>query len=359
MTSETLRKVTAARSGLILDQPFFGALSLRLKVVEDSDCKTAWTDGTSLGFSPDFVSSLSHGELMGLVAHEVLHCACGHPWRKGQRDHGQWNKACDYAINDVLVDAGFILPDGALLSPAFAGKSAEWIYDRLPNSGDNDEQAGEVRDGQDDSQTAGDDSQLGKQDWVQATKQAAAIAAGTMSGSLSQFADKATKPPVNWRSVLKRFVQDLSKDDYTWSRPNTRYLCSGLYLPALHCETMGRIVIAKDISYSVDEVASSQFSAEISAIFDELKPSSIEVIYCDTEIQKHDVFESGDFLELEAIQGGGTDFRPVFDAIEDPPACLIYLTDLEGPLPDCPPDYPVLWAVTGERVAPWGETVAL
>ena len=41
------------------------------------------------------------------------------------------------------------------------------------------------------------------------------------------------------------------------------------------------------------------------------------------------------------------------------PACLVYLTDLQGTFPDKPPDYPVLWVTTTDQEAPWGETVRL
>ena len=46
----------------------------------------------------------------------------------------RWNIACDYAINPLLVEAGFELPEGALLDPAYAGLSAEDIYARLPRT---------------------------------------------------------------------------------------------------------------------------------------------------------------------------------------------------------------------------------
>ena len=58
--------------------------------------------------------------------------------------------------------------------------------------------------------------------------------------------------------------------------------------------------------------------------------------------------------------GGGTDFRPAFDAVqtwEEPPVCIIYLTDLAGTFPEQDPGIPTLW-VTGRsdaREVPFGE----
>lgn len=43
--------------------------------------------------------------------------------------------------------------------------------------------------------------------------------------------------------------------------------------------------------------------------------------------------------------GGGTDFRPLFDRLaeeSEPPAGVVYRTDLAGSFPDEPPQYPVI-----------------
>ena len=139
--SPARKRIAAARSDMILDEPFFGALALRLKLVEDpnalepmSNSPSMWTDGTHLGFHPDFVMNLPTDELVGVIKHEVVHCSNGHPWRRDGRDPYRWNEACDRAINPELRDMGTKLPDGSIyeLEPSHKGKSAEWIFDRLP-----------------------------------------------------------------------------------------------------------------------------------------------------------------------------------------------------------------------------------
>ena len=67
-------------------------------------------------------------------------------------------------------------------------------------------------------------------------------------------------------------------------------------------------------------------------------------------------------VTLKPAGGGGTDFRPPFAWVEEQeirPACLIYLTDLRSRYFPRPPDYPVLWAATTGRTAPFGETLRL
>src|SRR5579864_5753000 len=124
------RKLTRARTQLLLNQPFFGTLCLRLKLVSGT-VPTMATDGKHIVYSPDFVSSLQPSELEAVLAHEVLHCALAHHCRRGSRDPRLWNEAADFAINPIVLNNGLALPSGALNDPGFAGLSAEEIYARL------------------------------------------------------------------------------------------------------------------------------------------------------------------------------------------------------------------------------------
>lgn len=385
-----IKKIMSARTALILDQPFFGVLALRLKLKADPSCPTAWVDGRTLGYNPKYIESLSSAQLIALVAHEVMHCACGHPWRRDHRDMYRWNEACDYAINPILEKSGFMLYPGAYLDDAYKGKGAEWIYDRLPDSEQEQDGGGqpesEEGDGSDDGQGAGgkdgdqpdiqgevrdapsnaheDGSTEG--DWSAAVQQAAnaADAQNKLPKELKRFAEDGAKSRVDWRSVLRRFMQDITMADYTWARPNRRYVSQGLYLPALHSDEMGPIVIAIDTSGSIDNVLLGKFNVEVQAIVDESKPSSVTVMYCDEAVCRTDIFERGDPVNFDPIGGSGTKFGPVFDAVEeldDVPACIIYLTDLEpwGPnaWPANEPGVPTLWAATEDHEVPFGEVI--
>lgn len=398
------QKMIAARTRLVLEQPFFGALALRLKLYEDPGCGTAWVDGVTLGYDPKFIEALTPDQVTALVAHEVLHCACGHPWRRDNREPLRWNVACDLAINPVLVGAGFTLPPGGLLDPKFAGKSAEWIFDRVPPTrvitlrlarqgspkgqgkgqgpqgaggpgtepgepqGPGKQLLGEVRDaphskGGAEAPSASDAPT--EADWQAAVQQAAqaAQARGNLPANLARFAGETVEPRVDWRSVLRRFIQQCAKTDFSWTRPSRRYLARGLYLPDLHSEEMGAIAVAVDTSGSIDNVMLQQFAAEMRAIADEARPCRIEVLYCDAAVAARETFERDEPLELHPAGGGGTDFRPVFNAIEqqeEQPVCVIYLTDLFGSFPETPPELPTLWATTTRgKDVPFGELVVI
>ena len=75
-------------------------------------------------YNPSFSAGLSDAELVGVMAHEIMHCAMLHPFRRNGRDGQEWNVACDYAINGLLKQSGFTLPGDALLDSQYDGLSA-------------------------------------------------------------------------------------------------------------------------------------------------------------------------------------------------------------------------------------------
>jgi predicted metal-dependent peptidase len=175
-----------------------------------------------------------------------------------------------------------------------------------------------------------------------------------------QAVDQVTKPRIDWRALLRRFVQRSATADYSWQMPNRRYIASGLYLPEIRSESMPLLVVAVDSSASTQSVLPI-FKAELQSIVEECQPDATIVIMADAAVQRVDRFERGEPIEFNLEGLGGTDFRPVFQHVEREqlaPACLIYLTDGDGCYPEEAADYPTLWAITTpDSQAPWGETV--
>ena len=130
--SNAAQKMIKARANLVMGNPFFGTLALRLKMVEDKTVKLSSTDGTVLRYNPDAVAEMPLSKVQGMLAHTVMHPAMLHHTRRGARDKAKWNKACDYSINTILSNAGFDLPEGKYINPAYAGMTAEqaplWAY---------------------------------------------------------------------------------------------------------------------------------------------------------------------------------------------------------------------------------------
>lgn len=392
MTAES--KMTAARTDLVLTQPFFGALALRLKLQADPTCETAWVDGRTLGYNPAFIESLTHDRTVGLVAHEVEHCALGHPWRRDGRDHKRWNQAADKAINSDLRASGFKLPDGALYAQGDeAGKSAEWIYSRMHEDesgkqGKQGKQGAPSAQGKQGAQgkpqpdaTGGAPDPLGElrdapsapdadgtpapteQEWKQAAAEAMQQAKmqGKMPGGLARAVSDALKGRVDVRSLLLRFFTDRAASDYSWSRPNLRYIAQGLYLPALDSRELGEVAVMVDTSGSIDAESLSYARGILEQVIDECNPSAVTVYYADARVCRVDRFERGEPLVWHPAGGGGTNFCPALEAIgaAESAVCAVCITDLAGRFPTVPPAFPVLWLATTKRIAPFGETVEL
>jgi len=131
-------KLAAARTKLILDKPFLGALVLRLPMVaaDKNWCPTTATDARKFYYNAEYIDSLSMAQTQFMLAHEALHCALSHFARRQHRIKHRWDLACDYAINPLLIEDGLTPPPNANIMPLYLGMTAEEIY---PLIEDNDE----------------------------------------------------------------------------------------------------------------------------------------------------------------------------------------------------------------------------
>jgi len=392
-------RIQKARTALVLDHPFFGSLLFRLKGHESRSIKTMATNGVSLYWNPEFVETLNAATLAGTLAHEVMHPALHHHVRRSGRDPKLWNQACDYAINPLLIDAGLSLPEGVLLDNRFRGMSAEQIYNLLDTEpetengqGNEDEENGGGASGSDsESSSQGDteepsapeteggigqviDAPVGDEEtpgieeqareWNVAVNQAMTVAqqAGKVLAGLNRTLEGAAEATVDWRELLRRVWSETIPSDYSWMRPNRRHLWTGLYLPGVIREGVGEVAVAVDCSGSVSARQLRLFEAEARSILEGQRPERVYVLYFDATVHKVDTYEAGERIDLNPVGGGGTEFGPCFDWLDERgirPQSLVFLTDLYGSFPESAPPYPVLWASTGGREAPFGEVIPM
>lgn len=395
-------KVSIARTRLVLSEPFFASLVLPMQMIEDYNCKSFCTNGKHIRYNPSFVDNISIEECIGVLAHEGLHTGMCHHVRGIGKDHKLWNRACDYAINPILKQHHFRLPDNALMKGDFEGKYAEDIYHILyekeqekqngkgnngsdNQNGNGQQGAGQPQrqpgNGQPDSQQQ-PEPQSGPEDWggveqndynetgetneeaesnakqrmVQAIQ--AAKMAGKSSVGLERIVEDLIETKTPWAEILQRFVAEISNNDYTWTMPNKRYIASGLYLPSLRNEEMGKVVFAIDTSSSVDKETLKVFVSELKEASSLFK-MPVTIIHVDTKV-KH-VEELEEDSVVTPIGGGGTDFRPPFKYIEENDIdckALVYLTDGQCQKFAEEPEHSVLWMIYGNNKnfsAPYGE----
>ncbi|MCG6976957.1 MAG: VWA-like domain-containing protein [Acidiferrobacterales bacterium] len=133
MSDDIETKLSAARTRLILDKPFLGALVLRLpmKAGDPKWCKSTATDARTLYYNPEYISELSLDQTQFVLAHEAMHCALSHFARRQHRDKHRWDVACDFAINPLLISDGLKPTPDALVLQEYDGMTAEEIYPLL------------------------------------------------------------------------------------------------------------------------------------------------------------------------------------------------------------------------------------
>jgi predicted metal-dependent peptidase len=191
---------------------------------------------------------------------------------------------------------------------------------------------------------------------------AASKGRGDVPGMLDRFVEELMNPKVPWTELVKNWLREKAEDDWDWTKPNPYFDDGDFILPSLHSERMGTAVFATDTSGSIDQTVLAKFQAEKQGFLDEMKPTKLVDICCDTRITQEKEYRVGDQIDTNCPGGGGTRFEPVFEHIEgftDKPKFAVYLTDLDGSFPAQEPDYPVLWVVygCGDKKAPFGDTI--
>ena len=370
---DTLDRLAAARTRLILDKPFLGALALRLPLIESdaSWCRTTRSDGRSLYYNRAYIDSLDRAQTQFALAREALHCALLHFYRRGNRDRFLWDAACDYAITPILLDEGLTPTPETLLMPEYEGMTAEEIYPLLQSAGlRNKPHNGDLQDGQkqDDAsppEPAGGEAERLASQWRQRLAAAAqqALQAGKLGAQMARLVDVFLQPRLSWRSLLAQHLSSTARNDYSYTRPSTRRGDPAVF-PGLRSEEL-ELVVAVDTSGSISEAEIAQFFAEIDALKGQLR-ARISLLCCDAGIdpQCPAVFEPWDEFRFPVDVGGGgdTDFRPVFEWIEQQdlrPDTLLYFTDARGDFPEIEPAWPTLWLVKGRAEVPFGARIQL
>ena len=359
------KRLSKAKASLILEHPFVGSIALNMPFEIDNTFPTAATNGKVVKFNSDFVDKLNDEELKFVVAHECMHPMLEHNFRRNQRDARKWNQAGDYVINKLLKDdnigkmPSFALYDDAIYTQG--NGTSDGIYNVLP---DTDEGENDPLDLCMDGDGSPADQAQQQAEWRVKIAQASQSAKmmGKLSVGMARLVNEILNPKVDWRDVLRRFVEKCRSDERSWARPNRRFIAQNMYLPSVSGEALGNIVIAVDCSGSINDDILNQFIAEVRAIKDDSNPRELHVVYFDSEVSHHDKFTRDDDLHMQAHGGGGTAFSPVFKFIAEQniePVACIFLTDLCCDDFGDVPEYPVLWVSTEKGNAPFGEVVLM
>lgn len=382
--------VEIKRTKLLSSHPFFGILVSYLRpeghpaawFAQRGLCPTMATDGVRLLYCHEFVRQLqqdsSRDLIAGVLAHEVLHAALGHVWRRQQRELLLWNVAVDMVTNHLLAGNHIALPDDCITMPGgWEALSEEEIYERLlQQAGQALAQAAQRSSlGASDvlpspaaGSSAGNDARPdgvpGAADNTAADRLAeiwkdrlirAAKSQGRCPAGIQEMVDNLLSPQQDWRTLLALYAQPHAHD-YDWLRPDRRLLATyDIYLPTLASEKLEDLAVAIDTSGSISHDELRTFLSELRGILQAYPWVHVHLVICDAQVWDWQELTSQDPVPTEITGRGGTDFRPVFDEIERrgiAPSALIVFTDGMGSYPEAAPTYPVLWVLTPHHEKP-------
>jgi len=348
---------------------YSGIIASGKNEVKDGDF-TAYTDGINKVYSRKYVSEYDNeAKLRGLVLHENLHVALKQipRHRDLNHDHKMLNYAMDFVVNDVIKNTdgttGYskepivLLPDGALYHPMFHNWSVRKVYEYLKQRKEELDKADEngeqpqpcpqqnksSTNGEDQNETDIDNAlrnmdkglddhvfadveemdaeQLKKlENEIDKALRQGGMLAGRMGASIPRVIGELLETKVDWREVFREFVQSAmrGKDEYTWRKMSKPYLANNMYLPSMHSETMGELVVAIDTSGSIDNEQISEFASELASICETCNPDKVRVLWWDTKVHGEQIFE-GNYTDIAKMLkpkgGGGTHVGCVNDYI--------------------------------------------
>lgn len=361
-----------AKIDLMLTNPFWGSLVTRLEL-RDWEGDTFATNGKIL-YCPDpkyYDPKWTFQNIIFIIAHETFHCAGGHIFRKGVKEHRLWNVAADFATNALLKENGFALPANCLYDKKYNGMTAEKIYGILFEEKEKDKDAGDKEggtygnphdilepstnksgDGEGDS-PATDPREL-EQEWKEGTASAARIAKGrgNLPSGLEEYINQILFPKVAWYEILYRHLQtSKGHNDYCSYPFNRKHIWREMYLPSLRGESI-ELICAVDSSGSISSDDFIRYFSEMRGIASIFGNYKIHFMVADADVHQYEVIDEDSPMPTMVVGRGGTDFRPVFDRIEkeelhDLP--IVYFTDLDGSFPDKWDGNDVFWLIRKEQ----------
>lgn len=372
-----------AISRLILENNLFYATILqqckRVYTTKIPSAAVSVTDTINFYVNPTWFDNLTNAQQEAVLKHECLHLILKH-CIKGQRDsftdaqkltHKQLNIAMDCCINQMEGLSKPLGDLGGVTLDKFREACAEFVepssikdnmsFDYYANviskcqekfdetkSGDNvdDHDMWEEGDATDTSEAY---QEHVIKDVIKKAKERSG-GSGNMSNGLSILLDKLFASKVNWRSELRKFVNNALTFSRTSSRSkrNRRY---GTMYAGKKKDWEMHIAFVLDTSGSMSEEDLAQGWTEMSKIQDFYPNLAITLIEADTEVQNVIPFKKN--LKPEVKGRGGTVLTPAFKkAVELEADLIICFTDGDFYETMKDPKIPTLFTIVGR--SSWG-----
>ncbi|MDW8093352.1 MAG: VWA-like domain-containing protein [Nitrososphaerota archaeon] len=384
-------------------------------------CVTFEHDEIKVLLDREYLGKVSEEEVATLLAHEAYHVYLRHFERQAERDRNLWNIATDLVINSRLLRDGYSFDgldtidlrkfDDIVYKVAWM--TAEQVYDilaeaQLPtpataaaevqsgsvkrDSAKKGKGSGKIRDDiKDEVRRLAEATKRHKVDEHRITgemernlekmerykrkadelvKRAEENAYGMTPGSgrkIPKLRGKGTA--TDWRKLLMKYLKKRMSPIWTYLPPDSRFYPDyGIILEnSLKHERRQLVVVIVDNSGSIDDPVFKAFMNDVERIANlpEVRVNYDFLVF----FHDKDVYGPYTLAELKGMDmihgGGGTDFRPAFEAVESLKkerkiALVIWLTDGEGKYPERRRiSYPLIWVMISKNAkeVPFGHVV--
>jgi predicted metal-dependent peptidase len=354
LTKECLKAVKRSRMTLLNEEPFYGVIARRLKLVicyeyNGRPVPTAATDGRHMFVNPEYFMSLSEMERNSLVFHETLHVVLAHHLRRCGRNPKGWNESGDEAVNLMIKDRGWKISDQWLCDVQYRGWSTERIFAHKypdgggddsggddpritepgvgdPGCGDggesgNDEQ-GDAGSGDGDNKDKGDGpggDQVGAEGevWDAVNENGDALTDDEMAAEQRNLAkdieqarnvqrsagdaetaqferavNEIVSPSAGWQSMLaSKWSQYGVPDGTTWRRFDRRAASCGLWMPGKDKSGINLLYIGFDVSWSIMQSECDAFVSHINTLREDTPCQKIVVVPFNSTVLTDQVVE--------------------------------------------------------------------
>lgn len=339
-----------AKAWFISSYPLLGAIASRFRLV---------TDGTALAHMGIRIAAVSchmaeiyinpyagltAEEWRFVLAHEFLHAALRHDERLEGRDPLLWNIACDFVINDWLLEMHVgCMPDGALYDAQFHGLSAEVVHDRILFEARRygKLRSGDLLYGEDIQESAGELDDFYRRALQRGLQYHESSNRGFLPAGLIEEIHALSMPPIPWDVQLGTwFVRQFptTQPHRSYARMSRRQSSSPdiprpAWIYPSEAQTEKTFGIVLDTSGSMSRALLAAALGSISSYSAARRVHAVRLVFCDAAVYDQGVVPPERLSEAVYVQGrGGTQLQPGVDLFvhaEDFPkdAPILVITD--------------------------------
>ena len=367
-------KIRKFKYDLLRKLPFYGDILLKMPIVRNDSIQTAQTDGRKIEYNGHFMESMSDGQCNFVIMHEVFHVLLHHCSRSIGRNPRFWNTAADIIVNSMLLSLKYDMdrlkidferPQDGIFANVEFGDTVETIYEKIaqanrfslpPAPGKKQriisidkkifldppddlitvnteegvtlfpDEYGQYSDGSDGLSESMIDQIV--RDAINKNRSTAGSFFAPRELILLEDARY-----INWKAVLKDFLQEEINDESSYTTPERKYLHMDLILPgySLTEERIEEIWAFVDSSGSIGDLEMKGFITQLFRISKEFK-CVFNICYWNTSVS--DVYmnipDEKALLKAVPKHSGGTDINCVYRWINEnkiSPEIMLILTD--------------------------------